>query len=230
MPRASTPVLALALVAVAAIAPAGSSQDGGATASPPPRHMSPDGDLGLVVDLRRRLGHVLGAEVSRARSEGDATPSITYLRAMRELWEDDRLRDAPAIIEAGRKIIEIHTQRHDHQRRLDASVEVLAVIDANRDRWLAMAGTGSMRERMAEAIESHVRMILSGMQSGSQHGRPHLELAALERLIAMETDDKKRENFIAQRDDVRYRMSIGLFGPEDPPEHWRIPPRDERGG
>jgi alkanesulfonate monooxygenase SsuD/methylene tetrahydromethanopterin reductase-like flavin-dependent oxidoreductase (luciferase family) len=142
---------------------------------------------------------------------------------MREIWDDDRLRDTPWIIQAGKDILEIHAYRHDHQRRLDTSVEILAVIDANRDRWLAMADSDVTRERMAEHIDGQMMTILSGMQGAYNAGRPQLTLAALERMIAMETDDKKRENFIKQRDDRRKRMAIGLHGPEEPPERWRLP-------
>lgn len=217
MSRTRTAMLVPALVVLAAIASAGSSQDARTPADRPAGHRSPDGDPMLVIDIRRRLGEIIGTEVRRARASGDQTHSVVYLRSMRELWEDDRLRDAPAIIEAGRKIIDIHTSRDDHQRRLDASVEVLAVIDAHRDRWLAMTGDQSMHQRMAGKIDGHVTSILSGMQSGSQHGRPHIELAALERIIALETNDHNRANFIDQRDSLRKRMAAGLYGPDEPP-------------
>ncbi|MGD1916175.1 MAG: hypothetical protein ACFCBV_08305 [Phycisphaerales bacterium] len=228
MPRPREPAPAaipLALGAAASMAP---SQHQSPQATTQYDHVGSSGPSSLVNDIQRRRAAAKEAELERAKADGDETPSIAYLRMSRAIWEDDRLRDAPFIIQAGQDILDIHRYRHDQQRRLDMCVEILAVIDANRERWLAIVGTESVRERMAEHIDGQARTILSGMQGAGNLGRPHIQMAALERLIALAPDAQARENFIMQRDDLRYRMKLGLFGPEDPPEQWRIPPRDTR--
>ncbi|NRA58845.1 MAG: hypothetical protein HRU13_12090 [Phycisphaerales bacterium] len=218
----------LALGAAASMAPSQHQAPRAPQAATQYDHVGWSGPISLVNEIQRRRADAKEAELERAKADGDETPSVTYLRASRAIWEDDRLRDAPSIIEAGKDILNIHRYRHDQQRRLDMCVEILAVIDANRERWLAMVGTASVRERMAERIDGQTITILSGMQGAGNLGRPHIQMAALERLIALAPDAQARENFIMQRDDLRYRMKLGLFGPEDPPEQWRIPPRDER--
>lgn len=236
MSRTRLFVLAAAPVAVLAIAAfvVSQGQAPSAQAQVPPNatpvdRMTWSGDFDLVEEIRQLQADATRAEKARAEADGDETPSVAYLRAVRAIWDDDRLRDAPAIADVGNELTRIHAYRHDYGRMHDACVEVLAVIDANRERWLAMATTEFLREQMARHIDTTIITICSRMQSGGNQGRPHIELAALERIIAMETNEKNRENFIMQRDDVRYRMSIGLHGPEDPPEQWRIPPRDEQG-
>lgn len=172
------------------------------------------GHFDLVEEIRRRRAEANRAEKARAQADGDDTPSIAYLRAVRAIWDDDRLRDAPAIADVGNELTRIHAYRHDYDRMYDAGVEVLAVIDANRERWLAMATTEFLREQMARHIDTTTITICSRMQSGGSQGRPHIELAALERIIAMETNENNRANFIMQRDDVRARMAAGRYGPE----------------
>lgn len=192
-------------------------------AATPADFVSSSGSVALQLEIERLRAQAKEAEAARAQADGDETPSVAYLRASRAIWEDDRLRDTPWIIQAGKDILNVHRYRHDHQRRLDTSVEILAVIDANRQRWLSTADSVATRERMAEHIDGQMMTILSGMQGAYNVGRPQLTLAALERIIAIETDDKKRENFIKQRDDRRKRMAIGLYGPEEPPTEWRLP-------
>lgn len=223
MPRTPRFVLASAMLATLALTTLAPSQDAAPGGGQPVDFISPLGSVALQQEIQRLRTEAKGAEAKRAKADGDDTPSVAYLRAVREIWDDDRLRDTPWIIEAGKDILNIHRYRYDHQRRLDTSVEILAVIDANRERWLAMVDTKSTREQMAQHIDGQIITILSGMQGAANAGRPEIELAALERLIAMATDDKIRENLIAQRDHRRDRMAMGLHGPEEPPAQWRIP-------
>jgi hypothetical protein len=210
----------LATLALTTLAP---SQTVGPGNRQPADFVSSSGSVALQLDIQRRRAAAKEAELERARADGDETPSVAYLRASRAIWDDDRLRDTPWIIQVGKDILNIHRYRYDHQRRLDTCVEIMAVIDANRERWLAMADSDTIREQMAEHIDGQMMTILSGMQGAHNLGRPQLTLAALERMIALETDEKKRENFIKQREDRRKRMALGLHGPEDPPAEWRLP-------
>ncbi|OAB59807.1 hypothetical protein AY599_08895 [Leptolyngbya valderiana BDU 20041] len=228
---AAIPLAILAIAAFVAwrgLAPATQTQAPRAQAQAPrpgtpADRMTWSGDFDLVEEIRQRRAEANRAEKARAEADGEDTPSIAYLRAVRAIWDDDRLRDAPAIAEVGLELTRIHAYRHDYGRMHDACVEVLAVIDANRERWLAMATTEFLREQMARHIDTTIITICSRMQSGSNQGRPHIELAALERIIAMETNEKNRENFIMQRDDVRARMARGQHGPENPPNRWPTP-------
>ena len=222
MPRSTLLVVGAAAFAAAAFAAIASSQDQAHPArnqptldATPVDHMTWEGHFDLVQEIQRRLTEAKEAELARVRAGGDEAPSIAYLRAIRAIWEDDRLREAPRIVDVGKDILGFHASRHDTQRMLDASVEVLAVIDANRERWLALADSDYLHKHMVSRIDINTTTILSGMQSGSRHGRPHLELAALDRLIAMESDANVRENLIEQRDDLRERMAAGAFGPEE---------------
>lgn len=196
----------------------------------PVDHMTWSGHFDLVQEIRERRADAKRAEAARAKADGDDTPSIAYLRATRAIWDDDRLRDAPAIADVGQELTRIHAYRHDSGRMHDACVEVLAVIDANRERWLAMATTEFLHEQMGRRLDTTNITICSRMQSGSNQGRPHIELAALERIIAMEANDHNRENYMMQRDDVRARMARGQHGPENPPNRWPTPklPDDDR--
>ncbi len=230
MPRQHRFVLAAIPLAVLAIAVFAASQGRAprAQAQVPPNatpvdHMTWSGDFDLVEEIRELRADATRAEKARAEADGDDTPSIAYLRAVRAIWDDDRLRDAPAIADVGNELTRIHAYRHDYSRMHDACVEVLAVIDANRERWLAMATTEFLHEQMGRRLDTTIITICSRMQSGGNQGRPHIELAALERIIAMETNDHNRANFIMQRDDVRARMARGQHGPENPPNRWPTP-------
>lgn len=223
MPPTPRFVVASAMLATLALTTLAPSQNAAPTNPQPADFVTSSGSVALQLEIQRLRAQAKEAELERARADGDETPSVAYLRASRAIWEDDRLRDTPWIIQAGKDILNVHRYRHDHQRRLDTSVEILAVIDANRQRWLSTADSVATRERMAEHIDGQMMTILSGMQGAYNVGRPQLTLAALERIIAIETDDKKRENFIKQRDDRRKRMAIGLYGPEEPPTEWRLP-------
>jgi len=223
MPPTPRFVLASAMLATLAFTTLAPSQTAAPTNPQPADFVSSSGSVALQLEIQRRRAEAKEAELERARADGDETPSVAYLRATRAIWDDDRLRDTPWIIQVGKDILHIHRYRDDHQRRLDTSVEIMAVIDANRQRWLATADSEATRERMVEHIDGQMMTILSGMQGAYNVGRPQLTLAALERMIAIEADEKKRENFIAQRDHMRKRIAIGLHGPEEPPAEWRLP-------
>lgn len=220
----AVPLAILAIAAfVASRGQAPTTQAQAPRAATPTDYVISSGSVALQMEIEQLRTEAKEAEAARAKADGDDTPSVAYLRAMRDIWEDDRLRNTPWIIQAGKDVLNIHRYRYDHQRRLDTCVEILAVIDANRDSWLAMADSDMIREQMAEHIDGQTMTILSGMQGAYNLGRPQLSLAALERVIALETDEKKRENFIKQRDDMQERIAIGLHGPEQPPAEWRIP-------
>ena len=204
----ATTLSALTLVALA------DSQNQPTLDVKPIDHMTWSGHFDLVAEIRQRRADAKRAEAVRAEADGDNTPSIAYLRATRAIWDDDRLRDAPAIVEAGKDLLHIHAYRHDHQRRLDTSVEILAVIDANRERWLAMVETDFLHEQMTNRIDTDITTILSGMQGGGGVGRPEIELAALECLIPMARSEASRENLKVQREQLREQMAAGLYGPQ----------------
>jgi tetratricopeptide (TPR) repeat protein len=180
-------------------------------AAPPPGAadaMEPRREL----SLRRTLAE--WREQLRAQREGDDTPSVDYLRELRAIWEDDRLRGEPDILVVGQRIIKAHAYRHDHQRRLDASVEVLGVLDLYRERWLDAPARTKPRAWVERDVDDMARTVLSGLQSAANSGRPALQLMALDRLIAMATSEASRENLELQRDDLRERMAAGRYGPE----------------
>ncbi|MFI4915039.1 MAG: hypothetical protein ACIAS6_00855 [Phycisphaerales bacterium JB060] len=180
-------------------------------AAPPPGAadaMEPRREL----SLRRTLAE--WREQHRVESEGDDTPSVAYLRELRAIWQDERLRSEPDILGVGQKIIKAHAYRHDHGRRLDASVEVLGVLDLHRQRWLEDPGRTTPREWVERDLDATATTILSGLQSAANSGRPALQLMALDRLIAMATSETSRENLEQQRDDLRERMAAGRYGPE----------------
>lgn len=180
-------------------------------AAPPPGAadaMEPRSEL----SWRRTLAE--WREQLRAEQDGDDTPSAAYLRELRAIWEDDRLRSLHEILGVGQKIIKAHAYRHDHQRRLDASVEVLGLLDLYRERWLEDPGPTKPRELLERDLDATATTILSGLQSAANSGRPALQLMALDRLIAMATSEASRENLEKQRDDLRERMAAGRYGPE----------------
>ncbi len=168
----------------------------------------------LEFELGRRRTLAEWREQLRAQHEGDDTPSVAYLRELRAIWQDERFRSSPDILVVGQRIIKAHAYRHDQQRRLDASVEVLGVLDLYRDRWLDDPSSVWPRARLERRMDDMARTILSGLQGAANSGRPALQLMALDRLIAMATDAQLRENLEMQRESLRERMAAGRYGPE----------------
>ncbi len=168
----------------------------------------------LEFELGKRRVLAEWREELRAQREGDDTPSIAYLRELRAIWQDERFRSSPDILVVGQRIIKAHAYRHDHQRRMDASIEVLGVLDLYRERWLEDPAWSRPHAQLERDLHDTARTVLSGLQGAAKFDRPALQMMALDRLIAMASDDKFRENLEMQRDWLREAMAAGQHGPE----------------